>query len=278
MFLGCLIHPVGGYGPALPPYDSAAPVEGFLTGYQTMDTIAALNFGIVIVMNIRALGVTEEKGRSSAAPSGQAEWRRCCSCQSTPCWPISGRCPAVPFPGTTNGAATMTNLVGAIFGPWGRAILAAVFVIACFNTCVGLLSSCSTYFHTLLPRFPASAWAAFFALLSMVIANAGLDQILEFSVPVLNILYPPAIVLILLSFLPERLQRLRVIYPAGILFTGAASILYTVQGLGAAVPVLDGVLSAVPLAEVGLGWVLPALAGVLLGAVLSLQRESKEVR
>ena len=53
MFLGCLIHPVGGYGPALPPYDSAAPVEGFLTGYQTMDTIAALNFGIVIVMNIR---------------------------------------------------------------------------------------------------------------------------------------------------------------------------------------------------------------------------------
>ena len=182
------------------------------------------------------------------------------------------------FPGTTNGAATMTNLVGAIFGPWGRAILAAVFVIACFNTCVGLLSSCSTYFHTLLPRFPASAWAAFFALLSMVIANAGLDQILEFSVPVLNILYPPAIVLILLSFLPERLQRLRAIYPAGILFTGAASILYTVQGLGAAVPVLDGVLSAVPLAEVGLGWVLPALAGVLLGAVLSLQRESKEVR
>ena len=73
-------------------------------------------------------------------------------------------------------------------------------------------------------------------------------------------------------------QRLRAIYPAGILFTGAASILYTVQGLGAAVPVLDGGLSAVPLAEVGLGWVLPALAGVLLGAVLSLQRESKEVR
>lgn len=103
MFLGCLIHPVGGYGPALPPYDSAAPVEGFLTGYQTMDTIAALNFGIVIVMNIRALGVTEEKGRSSAAPSGQAEWRRCCSCQSTPCWPISGRCPAVPFPGPPTG-------------------------------------------------------------------------------------------------------------------------------------------------------------------------------
>ena len=271
---------LGGAGePAAPhaPYAESAVSHGFLTGYQTMDTIAALNFGIVIVMNIRALGVTEEKAvlRSTVRAGGVA------AVLFLSVYSMLAHIGALSggaFPGTTNGAATMTNLVGAIFGPWGRAILAAVFVIACFNTCVGLLSSCSTYFHTLLPRFPASAWAAFFALLSMVIANAGLDQILEFSVPVLNILYPPAIVLILLSFLPERLQRLRAIYPAGILFTGAASILYTVQGLGAAVPVLDGVLSAVPLAEVGLGWVLPALAGVLLGAVLSLQRESKEVR
>ena len=113
---------------------------------------------------------------------------------------------------------------------------------------------------------------------SFLVCNLGLNAILSISIPILNAIYPVAIVLILLSFLPERLQRLRAIYPAGILFTGAASILYTVQGLGAAVPVLDGVLSAIPLAEVGLGWVLPALAGVLLGAVLSLQRESKEVR
>ena len=106
MFLGCLIHPVGGYGPALPPYDSAAPVEGFLTGYQTMDTIAALNFGIVIVMNIRALGVTEEKAvlRSTVRAGGVAAgWPELCCWRSTPCWPISGRCPAVPFPGPPTG-------------------------------------------------------------------------------------------------------------------------------------------------------------------------------
>lgn len=83
--------------------------------------------------------------------------------------------------------------------------------------------------------------------------------------------------LILLSFLPERLQRLRPSirrYP--VYWSGQHPVHGT--GTGAAVPVLDGVLSAIPLAEVGLGWVLPALAGVLLGAVLSLQRESKEVR
>lgn len=277
MFLGCLIRPLGGYGPALPPYDRAAPVEGFLTGYQTMDTIAALNFGIVIVMNIRALGVTEERAvlRSTVRAGGVA------AVLFLAVYSMLAHIGALSggaFPGTTNGAATMTNLVGAIFGPWGSVILAAVFIIACFNTCVGLLSSCSAYFHTLVPRLPVSAWAAFFALLSMGIANAGLDQILAFSVPVLNILYPAAIVLILLSFLPERAQRLGAVYPAGILFTGAASVLYTLQGLGAGFPALDGLLSAVPLAGVGLGWVLPALAGVLLGAALSLWREKRAAR
>ena len=174
------------------------------------------------------------------------------------------------FPGTTNGAVTLTNLVGAIFGHWGTVILAAIFFIACFNTCVGLISSCSAYFHTLVPRVPAPAWAAFFALLSMVISNAGLDQILKISVPILNILYPPAIVLILLSFLPRGVQRFSAIYPLGVAFTSVASILYAVRDMGLSIPALDRLLEAVPLSGMGLGWVLPALAGVLLGVLLSL--------
>ena len=179
------------------------------------------------------------------------------------------------FPGTTNGAVTLTNLVGAIFGQWGTVILAAIFFIACFNTCVGLISSCSAYFHTLVPKVPAPAWAAFFALLSMVISNAGLDQILKISVPILNILYPPAIVLILLSFLPQCIQRFSAIYPVGIAFTSAASILYAARDLGLSIPALDRILKAVPLSGMGLGWVLPTLAGVLLGVLLSATLPSK---
>lgn len=140
---------------------------------------------------------------------------------------------------------------------------------------MGLISSCSAYFHTLVPRVPAPAWAAFFALLSMVISNAGLDQILKISVPILNILYPPAIVLILLSFLPQCIQRFSAIYPVGIAFTSAASILYAARDLGLSIPALDRILKAVPLSGMGLGWVLPALAGVLLGVLLSVTLPSK---
>ncbi|HAB60287.1 MAG TPA: branched-chain amino acid transport system II carrier protein, partial [Lachnospiraceae bacterium] len=38
-----------------------ASVQGFLDGYQTMDTLAALNFGIIVAMNIQARGIKKEK-------------------------------------------------------------------------------------------------------------------------------------------------------------------------------------------------------------------------
>ena len=40
---------------------SPAAVQGILYGYQTMDTLAGLNFGAVIALNIRARGVTESR-------------------------------------------------------------------------------------------------------------------------------------------------------------------------------------------------------------------------
>ena len=48
-------------GASTEAYQAGSFVKGFLEGYQTMDTIAALNFGIVIALGIRAKGVTEER-------------------------------------------------------------------------------------------------------------------------------------------------------------------------------------------------------------------------
>ena len=42
-------------------YMNAPHIKGFLEGYNTMDTIAALNFGLVISLAIKAMNVNEEK-------------------------------------------------------------------------------------------------------------------------------------------------------------------------------------------------------------------------
>ena len=169
------------------------------------------------------------------------------------------------FPGAENGTQVLTQMVPALFGPWGAVILAALFLIACLNTCVGLISCCSTYFHQLCPRISYRMWAAFFALVSMVISNAGLNQIIAVSVPVLGVLYPVAIVLIVLGLCHRWLGRFDRVYPAAIGVTGVFSVLFALADLGVPLPGL----SALPLAGVGLGWLLPACIGVVAGLFFS---------
>ena len=108
--------------------------------------------------------------------------------------------------------------------------------------------------------------AALFAAISLVISNAGLDLILKFSVPVLGAIYPVAIVLILLSFFQRWIGALRFVYPVSIAFTGVFSVLYSLYDIGFPLEPL----AHIPLASLGLGWVLPALAGVAAGLFLSV--------
>ena len=263
-FAACLLNPLEGYG--VPAERWNTPIKaisaGFLDGYQTMDTIAALAFGIVIALNIRARGVTEEKAIvSGTVRSGLMAGAMLLVIYSmlAHIGGISGG--AVPNP--SDGTEALTNIVPLLFGSVGSVILAAIFVIACFNVCVGLISSCGEYFYGLCPKLSYRGWAILFAVVSMVLANAGLTQILAFSIPVLNIIYPVAIVLILLSFAHSWLQHTPMVYPAAILCTGVVSVLLEVQRLTG-----TEFLSFLPFSDLGLGWVLPAVIGAVVGVFL----------
>ena len=267
-FIGSLVDPLEGYGAPQSELYAAAPVaRGFLDGYQTMDTIAALVFGIIIALNIRARGVEEDS--DVVRYTVRAGWMAgvlllVVYAMLAHIGALSGGA----FPGATNGAEVLTNLVPALFGTPGSVLLAAIFVIACFNVCVGLISSCAEYFNMICPKLSYRTWAILFAAVSMLIANAGLDLILSLSVPVLSIIYPVAIALIALALLHRWVGRRPLVYPVTVLFTGVASILYTLRDLKVLPAVLSDLLGALPLAAQGLGWLLPALAGMVVGLAL----------
>ena len=268
-FIGTLIDPLEGYGAPQSELYAAAPVaRGFLDGYQTMDTIAALVFGIIIALNIRARGV-EEDG-DVVRYTVRAGWMAGVLLLAVYAMLAHiGALSGGAFPGATNGAVVLTNLIPALFGTPGSLLLAAIFVIACFNVCVGLICSCAEYFNLICPRLSYRVWAVLFAVVSMLIANAGLDMILKVSVPALSIIYPVAIALIALSFFQRWLEGRPMVYPVTILLTGIASILYTLRDLKVLPAAVSDLLGALPLAGQGLGWVLPALVGAVLGLLLS---------
>ena len=263
-FAGCLANPLEGYGPAAGNYVTHPVIQGFLEGYQTMDTIAALAFGIIIAVNIRARGVKEEgavvRGTVRAGVIAGV-MLLVVYCMLAHIGALSAG--AVPNP--TDGAQALTNIVGLLFGPVGNVLLAGIFIIACFNVCVGLISSCGEYFYSICPKLSYRGWAVLFAVVSMVISNAGLAQIISVSAPALGILYPMAIVLIALSFFHRWLEGKRLVYPLGVLFAGVFSVLDALKGF---LPALERALKVMPLASIGLGWVLPAAVGVVLGLIL----------
>ena len=154
LFAGCLLHPAAaGYAAPAKAYAALPAVQGILDGYQTMDTLAGLNFGAVIALNIQALGVTDpgeiERGTIRAG-FFSAGLFGVVYAMLTHIGGIAG----AAFPGCETGAETLTQLANALFGRTGQVLLAALFLIACFNTCVGLISCVGQYFHQLFPRLP----------------------------------------------------------------------------------------------------------------------------
>ena len=248
-------------------YQRAAAVTGFLEGYQTMDTIAALNFGIVIALNIRAMGVREDSQVvRTTIHSGMIAGLLLALIYMALAY-VGGQVQAEAA-SLDNGARILTFAAGRFYGNAGALLLGVIFFIACLNTCIGLLSCCSKYFSTLVPGIGYRAWVVLFAVTSVVIANAGLSRILAFSVPVLNAIYPVAIVLIALSFIHRGEGAGRKMYPAAILLTGIVSVIYSLEQTRIVIPVITGAVSLLPGYGLGLGWLIPAAIGIGIGRML----------
>ncbi len=175
-----------------------------------------------------------------------------------------------------NGARILTLVAGNLFGNAGKMILGVIFFIACLNTCIGLLSCCSQYFTTLIPVIGYRLWVFVFAAVSLVISSAGLNKILAVSVPVLGAVYPVAIMLIVLAFLGPLTEKWPAMFPCTIFFTGAVSVVHALEQSKVTVPALTQATTWLPGYSSGLGWIVPALAGMAVGVMVSSAGRAEE--
>ncbi len=250
-------------------YESTPLLTGFCEGYQTMDTIAALNFGLVIATTLRGFGLKEDRSVLSytvkagalagAILSGVYLMLTYMGASSSGVYPIQG-----------NGAWTLRCIVAQLFGEPGAILLAAIFTLACLTTCVGLITSISQFFTSLLPKVSYKTLVLVISLFSFVICNQGLNTILSISVPVLNAIYPMSIVLILLGLTDRWCRKLPCIYPLTIAGVGVISVLHALDTLHVPMGFLSDFLHLLPFAKQGFAWVSVAVVMVLLSAVLKL--------
>ena len=279
-----LLHPTDRITDMTPSaaYATAPFFAGFLEGYNSMDALASLAFGIVVINVIRGLGVTEPGAiAKNTVLSGIFS-----------CLFMGGIYVAVTIVGAqshsltvscTNGGEAFAVIAEHYLGRAGLVVLALTVILACLKTSIGLVTSCAETFTAMFPNGPKYGfWATCFSIFSLLVTNIGLNAIIAISLPVLMFLFPLAITLILLALLGHFFDHDRAVYVwvTGLTLVAAFyDLLRTLPDHLRAVLHVNGLVDtvgkALPFATIGLGWICPAILGLVIGLIFRAVRPKK---
>ena len=192
-----VVHPMGPVGEA--PLVENVAATGIEAGYQTMDVLATLLFGYIILKSALEKGHNTQKSQARVVAGASV---------------VAGIGLLVVYLGLTYLGATMsqffditvdrtylvTSIVQGLLGQGGIILFAVVVALACLTTAVGLVSSCSAYFTGLSKgRISYPVMVFLLCLFSGVVSNFGINEIIAIATPILSVVYPPTLVLIVLA-------------------------------------------------------------------------------
>ena len=277
LVIRALMHPGAAVSQVEPEaaYETGAFFSSFIEGYGTMDAIAGLAFGIVVIDVIRRMGVDDDDAVARDVLSSGI---------------LTGILMAVIyiltilmgtqsrglFELSANGGIALTQIAGHYFGTLGQLILAVTITFACLKTSIGLVTSCSeTFVKMTHGKISYPVWAIIFTVFSFAVSNVGLSTIIEYSIPMLMLIYPPAIALIVLAFIGRFFDHDRKVYVAVMIGTWAAAILDGLKTLPSVIQEnlhLDALVNFaadhLPLFNQNLFWLIPACIGFVIGMLL----------
>ncbi|WP_445396322.1 branched-chain amino acid transport system II carrier protein [Zobellella sp. An-6] len=243
-------------------------VKGFIEGYNTMDTFAALMFGMLILDVLRQKGVTDTRAQSRYLMIAALIAAAGLGFVYVSLFILGGTSLGV-VESASNGGEIISAYVMALFGTPGLWILAGIVTLACLTTAVGLVSSCADYFHRLTGKGSYRGWVVINAAACMLVANVGLSTLIAVSVPVLVACYPVAVALVLATYLKPMMKSPVFAFRLILAVAFAFGLIDGMQAAGLNM----SAFTFLPMFEIGMAWVLPTLGAVLLGLVGGKARE-----
>lgn len=249
-------------------YSDKAFTTGFLEGYNTMDAIASLNFGLVISQAIRQFKINSDKAvKKYSLQTGLLAGAVLFLIYSILSYIGKVSSSMIDMP--QNGAIVLSEMSNLSLGKYGAILLAVIFTLACLTTCVGLITSGANYFdHLTKEKLGYSTWVVILSLTSFITANFGLDMILKVSAPVLTIIYPVSILLIILGVSHDLLDYSSLVYKVSAAVAVVLPTIHVLGKMGLKLPLLTSLEARLPLAKSGLSWVLPCLVVVVILTVI----------
>lgn len=248
---------------------STALSHGLRSGYQTMDMLGAVLLGVIALMSVKESGIKDKGQQMKMVGLGGL---------------LAGLGLFVVYCGLSYLGATgsgntvlsalalrdrpalLIEITYRLVGGYGRLLLGLIVAAACLTTAIGLTSACSQSFTEITKgKLPYKPTMLVVIVVSYLLSNLGTEMILSIAAPILNIIFPIYIMLVFLSFFPERIRERTYAAPFS---AGLALIVTALTELDLLLPSVQLHADRLPLADYGLGWLIPALLAALVGGVV----------
>ncbi|MEN1935078.1 branched-chain amino acid transport system II carrier protein [Paenibacillus sp. 102] len=269
-----LITPMGEFGAPTETYKDPL-FKGFIDGYLTLDGLAALVFGNVVINTLKGKGITNKKSIAKVtifagiiAAIGLLIIYLALAYLGAS---------SVSLGMGENGGVILTNVVHHLFGSYGTLLLGVAIAAACLTTSVGIVAACGEYFSALLPKLSYQKVVFIFCVLAFMVANLGLTQLNALALPILIAIYPIGIVLIVLSLIENYIRIPLAMYVGGIVGAFVISFFDGLNNAHIQIAALAPILEKVPLYSVGIGWLIPGMIGMFVGYVVSVFQKQEIV-
>lgn len=245
--------------------------KGFVSGYQTMDALASVIFGVVIVKGLEGKGIVEEKEQRYFLSGSALIAAIGLGLIYFSLMYLGGKVSGVGAFSTTSAALYLAEIT---LGSAGKIAFGICVATACLTTSVGLVAIASDWFARFTP-ISYKMWAVIICVFSGVMAIGGVDFIIKLSIPVLCILYPVTIILILLNVFGVKHV---LVYRTATYTTLVVIVLEEVFSKILHVTPITNFLAKIPMAESGFVWVVPCLAGMAVAFVAAPIRKAAKLK
>ena len=248
------------------PYAASPFSTGLTQGYLTMDVLAATVFGIVVIQTLRSHGIgsTGRVVRATAAAGGIA------AALLAAVYIGLAMIGARTGGAADDGTALLRSAASSALGPAGVIVFAAIVILACLTTSVGLLSAWAGYAYATLPRTTFSRHLIAGAGCALILSNLGLAVIIKIVAPLTLLLYPITITLVAATILDVVAPgRLRTAYTWPVAVAGVLGLVSALAEAGWDAP--SALLARSGAWNGSTGWIAPTLLALVLGAALDVR-------
>ena len=247
--------------------------EGIYQGYQTLDALGAVSLSAILISSLSDKGYTNQNEKIKLTC-------RAGLIAATGLFIVYG---GLTFLGATvstmfdsniSQAVLIVSITEMLLGYPGKIILALIVTLACLTTAIGLTSATGQYFSKLTnDKIKYETVVIIVCAFSLVVSNFGVNTIIQFSAPILTLIYPPTIVLILFTLVGNKINNDNV-FKFGTYTALFVSILNVAASFNIKIPVIN----SLPLTDLGFNWVVPALIAAVIGNFVKSKNSNKKLK